>query len=45
MGCDRNSSLLIQFVVVQQKLNVRFGKCLLELNGNDAITVMGDSNI
>lgn len=32
-------------LIAQQKVNERFGECLLELTGNDAITVMDDSNI
>lgn len=31
--------------MVQQRVNDRFGKCLLELSGNNAITVMGDADI
>ncbi|KAF3324151.1 aldehyde dehydrogenase family 7 member A1 [Carex littledalei] len=30
---------------VQQKVNERFGKCLLELSGNNAIIVMDDADI
>ncbi|KAJ9691911.1 hypothetical protein PVL29_011156 [Vitis rotundifolia] len=32
-------------LMVQQRVNDRFGKCLLELSGNNAITVMGDADI
>lgn len=30
---------------VQQKVSERFGKCLLELSGNNAIIVMDDADI
>ncbi|KAJ9691910.1 hypothetical protein PVL29_011155 [Vitis rotundifolia] len=32
-------------LMVQQRVNDRFGKCLLELSGNNAITVMDDADI
>ncbi|XP_048502882.2 aldehyde dehydrogenase family 7 member B4-like [Beta vulgaris subsp. vulgaris] len=32
-------------MMVQQTLNQRFGKCLLELSGNNAIIVMDDADI
>jgi aldehyde dehydrogenase family 7 protein A1 len=31
--------------MVQQQVNARFGKCLLELSGNNAIIVMDDADI
>lgn len=31
--------------MVQQTVNKRFGKCLLELSGNNAIVVMDDADI
>ena len=31
--------------MVQQTVNERFGKCLLELSGNNAIVVMDDADI
>ena len=31
--------------MVQQTVNERFGKCLLELSGNNAIVVMDDAEI
>lgn len=31
--------------MVQQNVNRRFGKCLLELSGNNAIIVMDDADI
>lgn len=31
--------------MVQQTVNERFGKCLLELSGNNAIIVMDDADI
>lgn len=31
--------------MVQQIVNEQFGKCLLELSGNNAIIVMDDANI
>jgi len=32
-------------LMVQQQVNARFGKCLLELSGNNAIIVMDDADI
>ncbi|KAJ3677118.1 hypothetical protein LUZ60_002842 [Juncus effusus] len=32
-------------LAVQQKVNSRFGKCLLELSGNNAIIVMDDADV
>lgn len=32
-------------IKVQQTVNERFGKCLLELSGNNAIIVMNDADI
>jgi aldehyde dehydrogenase family 7 protein A1 len=42
-----NTQILILQVglMVQQIVNQRFGKCLLELSGNNAIIVMDDANI
>lgn len=31
--------------MVQQTVNARYGKCLLELSGNNAIIVMDDADI
>lgn len=31
--------------MVQQTVNARYGKCLLELSGNNAIVVMDDADI
>ena len=31
--------------IVQQTVNERFGRCLLELSGNNAIIVMDDADI
>jgi aldehyde dehydrogenase family 7 protein A1 len=31
--------------IVQKTVNERFGKCLLELSGNNAIIVMDDADI
>lgn len=31
--------------MVQQQVSARFGKCLLELSGNNAIIVMDDADI
>lgn len=41
-------ALLVLFQVglmVQQTVNQRYGKCLLELSGNNAIIVMDDADI
>lgn len=51
IACDTRISL-VSFtgstkvgLMVQQKVNERFGKCLLELSGNNAIIVMDDADV
>lgn len=47
--CDQSfytSMIQLQVgLMVQQTVNKRFGKCLLELSGNNAIIIMDDADI
>ena len=45
LGISALHSKLLVGVVVPQTVSQRFGKCLLELSGNNAIIVMNDADI